>query len=90
MIKPLWSPLVELFGRKRQWILALQFTVGTLLASVALTLPMPQVLQLSLALFWLLAFVSATHDIAADGFYMLALREINRPWACARSSTAWP
>lgn len=75
VIKPLWSPLVDLLGRKRQWIVATQLLVGAALAAVALTLPAPRFLQLSLAVFWLMAFASATHDIAADGFYMLALSE---------------
>jgi MFS transporter, PAT family, beta-lactamase induction signal transducer AmpG len=75
VIKPLWSPIVDLFGRKRGWIVGLQFLVGAALAGVALSLPAPQFFQLTLAVFWLMAFASATHDIAADGFYMLALRE---------------
>ncbi len=73
VIKPLWSPLVDLLRSKRWWIVTLQLVVGAALAAVALTLPMAGVFQASLALFWLLAFASATHDIAADGFYMLAL-----------------
>jgi PAT family beta-lactamase induction signal transducer AmpG len=73
VIKPLWSPLVDLLGSKRRWIVALQFTVGAALAMVALALPAPKFLQLTLAVLWLMAFASATHDIAADGFYMLAL-----------------
>ena len=75
VIKPLWSPLVDLLGTKRGWTVALQFVVGVAFALVALTLPMSDFLQLTLAMFWLLAFASATHDIAADGFYMLALAE---------------
>jgi PAT family beta-lactamase induction signal transducer AmpG len=75
VIKPLWSPVVDLLGRKRRWVLLLQFGVGAALAGVALTLPGPQAVQMSLAVFWLLAFASATHDIAADGFYMLALSQ---------------
>jgi MFS transporter, PAT family, beta-lactamase induction signal transducer AmpG len=75
VIKPLWSPLVDLLGSKRGWTVALQFIVGVAFALVALTLPMSNFLQLTLAMFWLLAFASATHDIAADGFYMLALTE---------------
>ena len=75
VIKPLWSPLVDLLGTKRRWIVALQFTVGAALAMVALTLPASRFLQLTLAVFWLMAFASATHDIAADGFYMLALQQ---------------
>lgn len=73
VIKPLWSPLIELFGRKREWVVVLQFVLGAALASVALTLPTTHALQWSLAAFWLIAFASASHDIAADGYYMLAL-----------------
>ena len=73
VIKPLWSPLIELLGTKRVWIVALQFAVGTALACVALTIPGPGYFRMTLAVFWLMAFASASHDIAADGFYMLAL-----------------
>lgn len=73
VIKPLWSPLVELLGRKRLWIVVTQLLMGAVFASVALTVPGPAFFRATLALFWLLAFSSATHDIAADGFYLLAL-----------------
>src|SRR6516164_4265256 len=73
VVKPLWSPVVELFGTKRRWIVAMQFAIGAALALVALTLPMDRFFQMSLAVLWLMAFASATHDIAADGFYMLAM-----------------
>src|SRR5258706_2505120 len=73
VVKPFWSPVVEMFGTKRRWVLAMQLAIGTSLALVALTLPMASFFQLSLAVLWLMAFSSATHDIAADGFYMLAL-----------------
>lgn len=73
VIKPLWSPLVELYRTKRFWIVALQFVLGIALALVAFTLPGPFFFQATLAIFWLIAFSSATHDIAADGFYLLAL-----------------
>ena len=75
VIKPLWGPLVDLLGSKRRWIVGLQFLIGAALAGVALTLPTSNFFQLSLAVFWLMAFSSATHDIAADGFYMLALSQ---------------
>jgi len=75
VIKPLWSPLVDMFRTKRFWIVALQLIIGAALASIALTLPTSHFFQLSLAVFFLIAFSSATHDIAADGFYMLALPE---------------
>lgn len=73
VIKPLWSPLVDAMRTKRWWILSMQLLVGASLAGVALTLPTAWWLQGSLAFFWLMAFSSATHDIAADGFYILAL-----------------
>ncbi|SFV17769.1 MFS transporter [Pseudoduganella namucuonensis] len=75
VIKPLWSPVVELFGTKRVWIVLLQLLIGAALALVALTTKLPDFFQVSLAVLWLLAFSSATHDIAADGFYMLGLRQ---------------
>ena len=75
VIKPLWSPVVDLLSTKRHWVVVLQFFVGAALAGVALTLPGPKFLQMTLAVFWLMAFASATHDIAADGFYMLALTQ---------------
>jgi PAT family beta-lactamase induction signal transducer AmpG len=73
VIKPLWSPVVDLFRTKRAWILGMQFTLGVAFALVALTLPVAGFFRYSLAVLWLLAFSSATHDIAADGFYLLAL-----------------
>lgn len=72
VIKPLWAPLVEMFGGKRLWIVVLQLLMGAACAAVALAIPAPQFVQMTFALFFLLAFMSATHDIAADGFYMLA------------------
>lgn len=73
VIKPLWSPFVDLRGTKRAWIVGLQFVIGVALGLIALTVPAPFYFQATLAVFWLIAFSSATHDIAADGFYLLAL-----------------
>ena len=75
VIKPLWSPVVDLLKTRRQWIWAMQLLLGTGMAGVALTIPASHFFQLTLAFFWLLSFSSATHDIAADGFYMLAATE---------------
>jgi len=75
VIKPLWSPLIDMFRTKRFWIVAMQITVGASLACVALTIPAPGFFRYTLAFFWIMAFSSATHDIAADGFYMLGLKE---------------
>ena len=73
VIKPFWSPFVDLLKTKRWWIITMQLIVGAGLAGVAFTIPAPSFFQYTLAFLWLLAFSSATHDIAADGFYMLAL-----------------
>ncbi|MDZ7267310.1 MAG: MFS transporter [candidate division KSB1 bacterium] len=75
VIKPLWSPLVDILKTRRFWIIVMQLVVGAGLGGVALTLPLPGFFQYTLAFLWLLAFSSATHDIAADGFYMLALQQ---------------
>ena len=73
VIKPLWSPFIDLIKTKRWWITWMQLLVGAGLAGIAFTIPTDYFFQLTLAVFWLLAFSSATHDIAADGFYMLGL-----------------
>ena len=75
VIKPLWSPFIDLLKTKRWWIVWAELLIGAGLAGIAFTLPTEHYFQTSLAVFWLLAFSSATHDIAADGFYMLALSE---------------
>ncbi|HXA43994.1 MAG TPA: MFS transporter [Candidatus Angelobacter sp.] len=74
-IKPLWSPVVDLLLTRRLWIWTMQLAVAGGLAGVALAISAPHFLIFTLALFWLVAIASATHDIAADGFYLLALPE---------------
>ena len=75
VIKPLWSPFIDIIKTKRWWIVSMQLLIGASLGGVAFTIPAPYWLQGTLAFFWLMAFSSATHDIAADGFYMLGLEE---------------
>lgn len=75
VIKPLWSPLVDLTRTKRFWTVMMQLFIGAGLAGIALTIPADDYIRYTMAFFWLLAFSSATHDIAADGFYMIALPE---------------
>lgn len=75
VVKPLWSPVVDLFKSKRWWIVMMELLVGIGLACVAFAIPGSAFFRWTLAAFWFTAFVSATHDIAADGFYMLALDE---------------
>ncbi len=78
VIKPFWSPFVDILKTKRWWILTMQLFVGAGLAGVAFFIPAPFFFRATLAVFWLVAFSSATHDIAADGFYMLALDSHNQ------------
>lgn len=73
VIKPLWSPLVDMLRTKRWWIVTLELVIGAAFALVALTLPLSDFFRWTLVIFWLLAFSAATHDIASDGFYMLGL-----------------
>jgi PAT family beta-lactamase induction signal transducer AmpG len=75
VIKPLWSPVVDMFGTKRRWTVLLQLVVAASLAAVGTVLHLPAFFAVSLAVMWLMAFSSATHDISADGFYMLGLRQ---------------
>lgn len=87
VIKPLWSPLVDIFKTKRFWIITMQLLIGASLGGVVLTIPMPGFFQFTLGFFWLLAFSSATHDIAADGFYLLALSPHDQSWWVGIRST---
>lgn len=73
VIKPFWSPIVDLLRTKRWWIVVMQIFIGAALGGLAFSMQLPTFLQCSLCMLWLMAFSSATHDIAADGFYMLAL-----------------
>jgi len=87
VIKPLWGPVVDILKTKRFWILIMQLFIGAGLAGVAFTIPVERFLQFTLAFFWLLAFSSATHDIAADGFYMLGLSKHDQAFFVGIRST---
>ena len=75
VIKPFWSPFVDLIKTKRWWTVVMQYILAFALAGIAFSIPTPFFFQLTLAVFWIVGFTSATHDIAADGFYMQALTE---------------
>ena len=87
VIKPLWSPIVDLLKTKRWWIIFMQLIIGASLGAVALSIPLPGFFKISLIFLWLLAFSSATHDIAADGFYMLGLDEHQQAYFVGIRST---
>lgn len=73
VIKPLWSPFIDLYSTKRKWFLAMQLVISIAFLVVGLTIPISNFFVLSLAVFWVAAFASASNDVASDGFYMLAL-----------------
>ena len=87
VIKPFWSPVVDSIRTKRIWILSMQLLIGGGLAGVALTLPLSSFFSYSLAFLWLVAFSSATHDISADGFYMLGLDDQDQAFFVGIRST---
>jgi PAT family beta-lactamase induction signal transducer AmpG len=73
VIKPLWSPFIDLYSTKRNWFIAMQLLISIAFLVVGLTIPTSHFFILSLAVFWVAAFASASNDVASDGFYMLAL-----------------
>ena len=87
VLKPLWSPLVDITRTKRFWIVAMQFLVSAGLALVAFSVRGSAFFKASLCLFWIMALSSATHDIAADGFYMLSLSKHDQAWWVGLRST---
>ena len=81
VIKPLWSPFIDLIKNKRWWIMAMQTLISFAMFLLPFMLPQgpgtafssAPLFFVTLGIFWITAFASATHDIAADGFYMLGL-----------------
>ena len=81
VIKPLWSPFVDIIKSKRWWIISMQILMSAAMLLLPFLLPQTRgelltsapLFYVTLSLFWVTAFASATHDIAADGFYMLGL-----------------
>ena len=69
-LKFAWAPVTEMFKTKRHWVIGTQLAMALSLACVALVLPLPNFMGLTLAFFWVTGFLSATHDISADGAYM--------------------
>jgi len=75
VIKPLWSPFVDMYRTKRTWVVAMQLSLSLSFFAIALSIPGALFFPCTLFFFWIMAFSSSTHDIAADGFYMLGLQE---------------
>ena len=75
VIKPLWSPFLDLLSTKRNWFLLMQLLVSLSFLGIGLTLPTNIFFVTTLACFWMAAFASATNDIASDGYYMIGLTQ---------------
>ncbi len=87
VLKPLWSPFVDLKSTKRNWFLAMQLLIAIALLGVGLTIPTSMFFITTLACFWMAAFASATNDIASDGYYMLGLTEKKQSFFVGMRST---
>lgn len=75
VIKPLWSPFIDLYGTKRKWFLSMQLLISLAFLLIGFIIPANNFFLVSLAIFWVAAFASASNDVASDGFYMLALEK---------------
>ena len=87
VIKPIWSPFVDVISTKRNWVLITQFILGCCFIGVALVVRLPLWFALTIIVLWIIALASATHDIAADGFYMIGLDEHQQTWFVGIRST---
>lgn len=73
VIKPLWSPFIDLHSTKRKWFLSMQLLISIAFLIVGISIPTNHFFIITLAIFWVAAFASASNDVASDGFYLLAL-----------------
>lgn len=89
IIKPFWSPFIDIIKTKRWWILTMQIVIGACFAGIAFSIHTSFYLQSSLAFLFLLAFSSATHDISCDGFYMLGLPSEQQAFFVGIRNTAY-
>jgi PAT family beta-lactamase induction signal transducer AmpG len=87
VLKPLWSPFVELNGTKRKWFLVMQLIMSLAFLGIGLFLPSNAFFTITLAFFWMAAFASATNDIASDGYYMIGLSQKKQSFFIGMRST---
>ncbi len=86
-IKPLWSPVVDLYGTKRNWLRWTQVALGIAFAMLMLQITQTNFFYPSLLLWFGIVFISATHDIACDGTYLLGLNPSQQAWFSGIRST---
>ena len=87
VIKPIWSPILELVGNKKQWFLSMQLILSLVFLGVGLTTGNSQFFTITSAFFWMGAFASATNDIASDGLYLIALKPEQQSFFVGMRST---
>lgn len=87
VIKPIWSPILELVGNKKQWFLSMQLLLSLVFMGVGLTTGSSHFFILTLSFFWMGAFASATNDIASDGLYLIALKPEQQSFFVGMRST---
>lgn len=89
VLKPIWSPFIDHLKTKRFWVVITQLIMGALIGAIGLSLPTNDYVKWTIIFFWLIAFSSATHDIAADGFYMMGLTPHQQSFFVGIRNTAW-
>ena len=89
VIKPLWSPFIELYSTKRKWFLSMQLLISLAFLIVGLTVPLNNFFIITLAIFWVAAFASASNDVASDGFYLLSLSKEQQSFFLGIRSTCY-
>ena len=87
VVKPLWSPFVDMYSTKRNWIFWMQLVLAIMFFGVSLSLHLPWWFPMTIFFLWGMAISSATHDIAADGFYILGLNEHDQAFFTGIRST---
>jgi PAT family beta-lactamase induction signal transducer AmpG len=87
VLKPLWSPFIDVVRTKRKWITSMQSVIAAGLIAVAVAIPLSNFFLITIMILVFLAFASATQDIAIDGFYMLGLSESNQAFFVGIRST---
>ncbi|PCE64821.1 AmpG family muropeptide MFS transporter [Sediminicola luteus] len=87
VIKPLWSPIVDMISTKKNWFFWMQLTIAAAFFIAGLLIPTDMFFTATLACFWMAAFASATNDIASDGYYMLALNQKQQSFFVGMRST---
>jgi PAT family beta-lactamase induction signal transducer AmpG len=89
VLKGLWGPIVDLYATKRQWILKTEIVCAGLFFLLAIVVLMPNPLIMSLIIFTMIAFISATHDVAIDGFYLNTLNKDQQAMFVGVRNTAY-